>query len=94
MAKTCRTCELRDCYCDEPPGTLVHIRRIGADGHDCPYWSEAETPLLVDELAEALGAILRALSKDWHLPAWKEAQRLYNQAEKVLARHKEEVSNA
>jgi len=57
MAKTCRTCEFRDFYCDEPAGALIHIRRLGADGGDCPFWSRCETPLLVDELGDALAIV-------------------------------------
>jgi len=60
-------------------------------------------PLLVDELAEALDAILDAMIGSWFsytkLPgkiedAEAEAQKLVNRAYAVLARHQKEVGDA
>ena len=88
MAKTCRTCKLRDFYCDEPPGALVHIRRLGADGDDCEYWRKAETPLLEDVLAVAVEELM--------IPRHTSEERAvgYDLGRAALARYKEEVGDA
>ena len=56
MAKTCRTCEsCYPCYgCSEEGMPVDDIITV----HSCPDHKPRETPLLVDELVEALKAML------------------------------------
>lgn len=97
MPKTCRTCEFRDFYCDEPAGTPVHIRRLGADGGDCPYWSQGETPLLVDEMAKHLAEVTGRLDAEYRFSGkcrLRSELQSVQAAKIVLARHQQEVGDA
>lgn len=97
MAKTCRTCKgvvpMWRCYKNSMYVSPNEIR-------ECH--KPRETPLLVDELAEALDGILSALTGAWFsytlLPgaiedAEVEARKLTNRAEQAFRRYQKEVGD-
>ena len=99
MAKTCRTCGARAWYCEV---TGTGLRDAVPGEPDCPNWSKRKS-LLVDELGEALDAILSALTGAWfsytRLPgriedAEIEARKLINRAERAVTRYQKEVGDA
>ena len=95
MVETCRTC--KSCI------TLLRCRHFNAYMVPGKCYEPCETPLLVDELGEALDAILSALTGAWfsytRLPgriedAEIEAQKLINRAERAIVRYQKEVGDA
>jgi len=85
MPKTCRTCTeanpILDCYYQ---GTLS-----GDCAELCPYYMQRETPLLIDELAEAVKELLVIrFAFDPQLAVVRERGRT------VLARYQKEVCDA
>ena len=97
--ENCRTCNfaIPVWWCSE------HHKGVGSNSACLSHYMPRKTPLLVDELGEALDAILSALTGAWfsytRLPgriedAEIEARKLINRAERAVTRYQEEVGDA
>ncbi|GAG39825.1 unnamed protein product [marine sediment metagenome] len=78
MEKKCRTCDTLQGYCH-----AAGILPPGGGTFGCELWGKRETPPLVNELADAVSALMVGLTKSAH-----------EQGEAALARYQKEVGDA